>query len=197
MKYENITAIDKTKGTLFTHLMADNQEEYQVSAVKEITKSGLVNNLFGHSQRTIDQTAKVEHRAVAAKVETSNLMVNSEINSTVNPRTLFTPVDCGNTHENYHKAIHQNTRIKSLYSFSLHAAVSVITTLDLLDVIQYAAQAGHNASDTVVKPSLAGAYLIVGKTTYITGGGFVYEKYELSRPGLNDDPGKSRTQLGT
>ncbi len=203
MKYIDYSQIkfDPRRMKTFMSGKGDGNSVYAVRAKKDLIKSGLLNNYSGYKFKTVEQdvtrTANV-HTKVETRAMSSNLMVNAKLNQRLSgSRIQFTPVGCGNVHPNFHRAEHQNLRIKSLQSQGVLVAVTDQTEVTLLDPVQYA-YVDTSGSNTPEQNTLkSGNYVVTAKTIYATGRGIYYEKFELTSSGQNGDPSGNKSQLST
>ena len=72
-------------------------------------------------------------------------------------RVNFMPPLSGNTHENWYKALHQNSRIKSSYAFDVQMITNRVTGLELLDTVDVDPK---NYATGGVAKSLSGKYIV-------------------------------------
>ena len=99
--------------------------------------SGLQNQLFGYG---MDVHTYVIENGERVKIEMDELdrrnvnwNVNKELSTFRNHDSL--PFDCGNTHQNYHKAKYQNLRAQSLFSLQVQCSSRHPRRVKLLDTV--------------------------------------------------------------
>ena len=203
LRYKNLTSIPLKSDIKFTVGNTTSKSNFGVLASREISKAGVLNNLYGYRFATIDQNptnevSSAKHTRVNVRATSKALSVNKSIHTALtSPRTVFSDIGCGNVHPNFEKAKHQNKRLKAFQSFGHLLVVSDVTGVDLLDVINFTSVNTRAMMQSDVDTTVNGFYVVTGKTIYATGNGFYYEKFEITRPGLNKDASKSNSQLGT
>ena len=165
---------------------------YRVHMAEHGSKSGLTNNWVNYGSTRVEHSlsgVKVVHDHIDVATKANYLPINIEVSKTVGrSRIDYSPIDCGNTHANYEKAIYQN--VKMLALFSEHQSVMLLecTDIQLYDVIAYK-QADSDPTDFTLTSD---RYIVVGKTVFIKGGKIYAERLELVRMSCKDG---GKTQL--
>jgi hypothetical protein len=107
--------------------------------------------------------------------------INSDVSSEVGSvRKDYIVQDCGNTHERYWKAFHNNIRILSLFSQKMIFIVDQVTELDLLDVVYLNIRGAADNKPT----TFSGKYIIGAKKTMVKGTKYaeIFEVYRNTLP---------------
>ena len=125
-----------------------------------------------------------EHEKVGVIRSTNNLEMNQQLSEELGvTRREVAPIDCGNVHENFIKAQHQNRRIKSTYATTVNLMVAESTGLRLFDKVDLTLASTQTYETNEV---YQGSYLITAKTIAVSGA-YYREKFELSSQGVNND----------
>lgn len=197
--YKNVTDISVIKKQVYVLTPASTQAEakeilVRIVDLKPFSKSGLANAVGGYKVTTVEQnptlgksSSQVKHTKVDAAITTDSVAMNSNINNALSgSNTRFAPINCGNTHSNYDMALHQNSRLLSMFSVGVHVVVDEFAPdLHLLDYVRVdtpTITTGKSSYDQ----STAGLYVVSGKSHMITTTGKLYTKYELLRQGTNN-----------
>ena len=197
--YRNLTDISVIKKQVYVLTPSSTQAKksevlVRIVDLKPFSKSGLANAISGYKVTTVEQNPtlgkssnQVKHTKVDAAITTDSVAMNSNINNALSgSNTRFAPINCGNTHANYDKALHQNSRLLSMFSVGVHVVVDEFAPdLHLLDYVRVdtpTITTGTNTYDA----STAGLYCVSGKSHMITQNGKLYTKYELLRQGTNN-----------
>lgn len=192
---------DKTKPVVFSTVTSTSPTN--IKAYKEFTKSGIMNAFGGYRAVTVEQnplkgksSTQEQHSKVSTKTTTESVAVNKNINEGITgSRVQFAPINCGNNHDNYDKAKHQNSRLLGLYSVGMYVVTDTVNSdITLLQTVKVDAPEITNGERKYNKV-IAGEWEISGKTLYLTEAGKYYEKYEFLRQGQNNMSGNA-TQAG-
>jgi len=92
----------------------------------------------------------------------------------------FTPIDFGNTNENYDRGFYQNRRYSALLSMGTDFLTTYVSSLLLLDKIDFSAEDANGNLDTTT----SGQYIITSKAIVAQGPNY-YEKFEGVKNGTN------------
>lgn len=189
LRYKDISLINVvTTKNVFVQGAGDGTSAYRILGRKEVSKSGFFNNLVGYRMETVEQnpTDVTNHNSVRLVANSSpTFQINKVLNDKLEgSRVVMTPIDSGNTHANYYKAEHQNTRIKATYSMGMQVVTDQMTGLDLFDPVKYMLY-DNSTSQVKVDEAASGGYIIIAKTIFATKTGKYFEKFELARQGYN------------
>ncbi len=102
-------------------------------------------------------------------------------------KVYFAPINCGNVHNNYESALHQNRRLRSLYGVIFELSTVYTTSLQILDTVELSFY-DKQGSERIINKSVSGGYLIIDKGIFVTASGTYYEKFRLARQGNNSLP---------
>ncbi len=195
LNYVDVSRLDYAKPTTtFTNTQSGDLNSYTtVGKIVEHLKAGVSNTLNGYKLKThaqipleAESSNFPSFSSVLSTTASSSINYNKNIGSAIaSGRVVYAPINCGNVHPNYEKAIHQNQRLRALFGTGLDVCVAGPTQANLLSV------AGLNiysmqGSDRVLNSTLSGAYLILGKGVFVTASGNYYEKFLLVRQGKNN-----------
>ena len=193
LKYRNLidvidTPIDKIK-RVFIHSTPEASGDkskitYQVRQAKDRSVSGLMNTWqnygstrFAHSI-TGDQD---EHKQVDVKTKGSYLSINADISDAVaRARKEYGPLECGNTHKKYQRAVYQNIKQLGLFSERISILTTDVTDVQILDPVIYR-QSNADLKEPIKNTDV---YVVVGKTVFVRGGMSYAERLELARMSL-------------
>jgi hypothetical protein len=162
-----------------------------VYSVKSL--SGVFNKSGGYgykvNQEKQDGTYQ-ENKNVNATKMSNYFELNSSLKSSVGVAgSEYTPPDCGNAHDKYEVAYHQNKRIRSTFSTIVEPVIDDISGLDLFDQISLniTNQVGGTQNSTY-----SGNYLVCAKAHIITGNRY-FEKLRLITTGKMSNNNKDMT----
>lgn len=173
-------------------------------AYKEFTKSGLMNAFGGYKMSTVEQnptkgksTSQSQHSKVSTVTKTDSVAINKNINEGISgSRVDFSPINCGNNHDNYDLAVHQNSRLLGMYSVGMYLVTDDVNPgITLLQTVKLNTPEIANGKRGYNK-TIAGEWEVSGKTLFINRAGQFFEKYEVLRQGTNNMANNS-TQSGT
>lgn len=189
LRYKDLSAINiTTTKNVFVQGSGDAKNSFRILGRKEVSKAGFFNNLVGYKMETVEQnpTDVTNHSSVKVVMGSApTLQINKVLNDRLEgSRVVMTPIDSGNTHPNYYKAEHQNTRIKATYAMGMQVVTDQVTGLDLFDPVKYIVY-DNATSEIKVDEAVSGGYIIIAKTIFATKSGKYYEKFELARQGYN------------
>lgn len=190
LKYRNLsdvidTPIEKIK-RIFIHSVPTASKDsdkivYEVRAARDRSVSGLMNNWQNYGSTRFEHTldgVQEAHKSVDVKTQGSFLAINAQVSDTVvKARREYGPLDCGNTHKNYERALYQNIRQLSLFSEKLSILVTAVTDVQLLDAVIYR-QANADITEPVKNSDV---YIVIGKSILLKGGMSYAERIELAR----------------
>ena len=199
LRFKNISKINlSTSNNVFAKGGSTQKGVVTVLSDKEIMKAGFNNNMTGYKYETLKQdTDKTESlTSVPVPVSSNTILVNKKLNQNLSgSRIHVTPIGSSNTHANYQLALHQNTRIKNTFSLTIRIVTNQVTTVDLLDTINYSSYENSNGTYTLDK-LMSGTYLVTAKTIFVTKEGFYFEKFEMVRQGYGANS-PSNSQITT
>ena len=149
--------------------------------------SGTMNNHFGYGLGM--NTYSVE-TGESERVETgefdkraTNLMVNKEVATYRNYD--MTPMSCGNTHANYHRAAYQNLRFQSIFSTEITCTTLHPRAVKLLDTCNLSLPLVQTTGYSSV---YAGLYVVVKIATHVDlDTQQMSVNYSMVREGLGSD----------
>jgi len=193
LKYRNIidvvaTAIDKIN-RVFIHSAPtasnDNSKiTYQVRQARDRSVSGLMNSWqnYGSTRFSHSLTGEQEeHKRIDVKTKGSFLSINSDVASAVGrARKEYGPLECGNTHKNYQRAVYQNIKQLALFSERISILTTDVTDVQILDPVVYR-QSNADLTEPIKNTDV---YVVIGKTIFVKGGMSYAERIELARMSL-------------
>jgi hypothetical protein len=147
--------------------------------------AGFFNVNSGYGDRRITQGVSTEDEEISTltlQKNSAKLMMNTAVRSSIQRnRVLYAPVDVGNVHANYERALYQNRRLSNLFVMGMEIQTPVFSEADLLDVVSLAIE----VPDVKGSKQYSGKYLVTEKVVYVTGANY-FEKLVLARHGLNE-----------
>lgn len=200
VRYKNISKLIYDGAPTFIDGLVVGENEFSVLDKKEFDNSGQSNSVGGGykkitvNQDPIRQSSLDFTRFAGVSLSTPNkvLSINKNIVERIEGSvSVFSSIDCGNTHTNAVKACHQNSRIYNYYSSGMYCAIQTPTRFDLFDPINFVSFDSVGNKPRLSKKSTT-SNLITGKTIFISQTGQYTEKFELKRIGSNGNAPKSQ-----
>lgn len=192
LRYRNIIDVAMTAPDKIDHYFLHNAsysgEEsskiiYAVREARYKSDAGLMNNYINYGAIRTGPNLEGEHDVydkIDVTVGDSDfLVINKNISSAVDSvaRIDYSNLDCGNTHRNYYKAVHQNVRILAMFTERISLITYDPTAVGLLDPVIFKQTDVSNlepAKETDV-------YVVLGKTIMVHNGQNYVERIELGR----------------
>jgi hypothetical protein len=181
LMYKNIDKLATANATAKLS-MNDKEDWILVSEYKILNRSSQLNQIMGYGLKVLQDglTESTENLKNTVTKMTSNLEIGNDIKSKISHvRVQQMPFDCGNTHKNYARALHQNRRIRALYAIDIQILVQYVTGINLYDVVEL----------ELIDPiryerneAFSTKYIVTGKTRAI-GGSRYCEKLTLTTQG--------------
>lgn len=166
---------------------------YIVRDVKTKSTAGLMNTWQNYGSTKMEQSLDGDHKQhdkVDVKTTANFLAINGTVKKTVErSRIEYSPVDCGNTHAGYERALYQNLKMMGLFSEHVSILTYDVTDLQLFDVVIYR-QANSDPKEPVSNSDI---YMVTGKCIQVKTGVYA-ERIELSRRSVTE---KGATELAT
>lgn len=166
---------------------------YIVGEAKTRSSAGLMNTWQNYGSTRIEHNLngeKITHDKVEVKTTAEYLPINSTVMKTVDRSRLeYSPLDCGNTNNNFNKAQYQNLKLLSLFTEHVSILTTQVTEVQQLDVVIYR-QAN---ADPKAPVSNSDIYLVIGKSIVCQSGNYV-ERIELVRHNITE---KGAAELAT
>jgi hypothetical protein len=117
------------------------------------------------------------------------LLVNTGVQQLVKQsRVSFEPLNAGNVHDNYERALYQNRRVSNLFSSGIEVSTAERTNIQLLDTVQVSI----DTPDQYMKV-YSGTYRVASRVVYVVGNNYS-EKFELFRRTLNAELAEVNTE---
>lgn len=183
----NFSDLPEPQINILAYTYAENAltaSDVQVSAA-----SGLNNALTGYnSMRVVQSVIADETRQVLNELlvtpNVKNIHFNRELKAQLGRGAVrFSPIDAGNSHENYERASYQNIRYRNLFSYGVDALMVDVTNVKLGDKVNLAVQTETLKQDV---PN-SGVYTVTGHAIYVQGANYS-EKLGMARHGDNSIP---------
>lgn len=200
LRYVDINKISYSNAPEFLVGTPNNRNVFEVLDIKTVGTSGTMNAISGYNHKLIVQDLSSGNRVkstVDLKRISSNTQINKGIKSSIKQAKVeFSPITVGtqNTHDNYHEAQYQNTRIGNMLTQGVEILVQSVTNVDIFDPIAAKTKTTPSVDQIEFDGSNSGNYVVTGKAIKITGANY-FEKIVAFRDGTNSDPGKTDTQL--
>lgn len=168
---------------------APNPPEVLILSASIDSHTGTLNAKAGYGSTVYQEMLSGEgdvFNTIAAQRQSNVFGVNADVKGMLQSgvRARPAPIDCGNTHENYIKAFHQNERRKSLHSTFVDVVIDSYTSLDLFDVVELEL---IDRTTLGILRAYSQNYLVWGRTRRIQGTKY-YEALRLMATGTADDP---------
>lgn len=191
------TSTDKIK-RVFVHnidqqfIKENDLTAYEVTEARSRSTAGLMNTWQNYGSTRVEHNlsgAPEIHDKVDVQTGSEYLPINATVKKTVErTRIEYTPLDSGNTHKNYQKAVYQNLKLMGLFSEYVSLLTRDVTDVQLLDPVLYR-QANADPAEPL---GISDVYIVVAKTIFVKGGANYAERLELVRRSL---PNKGATEL--
>lgn len=181
LTYRDITNARAVSGNfLFGEYRRDS---ILVTDIQPDNSAGSMNHFSGYSDELVEQDvnrAGVYRRNSSVQVQKgegeSSLLINSKIKSAVGQSKIaFAPIDVGNSHPEYEKALYQNRRINNLFSSKLSLVTPSSTNIKLLDRVQVTLD-----KTTAYLKMYSGEYIVGTRVIHVQSNEY-FEKFELLR----------------
>lgn len=187
MIYRDLNDLVPPSHTFITYQYTDNTIPVVDFQVK--TNSGFNNKTTGYWDKTIQQSVYANGSQAYDKLTfTPNTKVplfNEKMKTAVKQgRVKFGPIDCGNVHESYEKALYQNIRYANLFSFGVELLTLFPTDVRLMDRVVFNCQ----LSSENTSKAYSGVYTVSSRAIYVQGANY-YEKISAVRHGINNTGG--------
>jgi len=167
LRYKNVNALPApTKSILAYQFSKDSftAVDYRISAA-----SGFNNAVTGYQnmrfvQSSVGDDIQSPLTDLAFKPDVSSPLYNQTLKAQLGRGPVrFGPIDVGNVHEQYEKALYQNLRYQNLFNLGLDALVLMPTQIKLLEQITFSVQKEDASIDMVN----SGVYTVVAHALYI------------------------------
>jgi hypothetical protein len=165
---------------------------FSVTDFQPKSNSGTMNHQTAYQEKRVVQSAVATNPQEdlssigVTKVKAQDkLFLNSSVkNSVKQSRVRFSPIDAGNVHPNYERALYQNRRLSNLFTNVIEIVTPEATSLDALDYVSLSLDFDLPASPALYN----GNYWVSAKAIYIQGNNY-YEKFELSSNTIRNNSG--------
>ncbi len=196
LRYRNVmdviaTPVDKIKYVFAFNIEPGSQELeskqiYLVNQSKEHSQAGLMNTSQNYGSTLVTDGVSGS-TAVETKVDVKTgapyLAINDAVAQTIGRAKIeYGPLDCGNTHDKYHRAEYQNKKQLGLFSERLSLIVQDPTEVQLLDAVIYK-QADADPNKPVRNTDI---YIVIGKTVFVADGQHYGERIDLARMSITE-----------
>lgn len=169
LKYMNINAIPKPTVRLGYVAQATSGPFVQITDFTPSNIAGNNNAIAGYQHDRHSQSLEDEkvHKKVTLDPDCKKPLINKKVRDEVGRGGVsYSPIDFGNTHENYERALYQNTRYNLLNNLAAEVLIGFQTDMDLFDNFIYVPPAQLKSD------AYAGEYTISGKIIYIAGSSY-------------------------
>lgn len=198
LKYIDYNQIKFDKDVpVFVYGRNANKGETQVWDRKFIGSSGVMNAAGGYNTTRVEQNIITGEDSKFNDVKTvrkSNRLSMGSVNKEkiTRGRVNFAPVNCGNVHDNYQQAIHQNTRITNMQNVAFRIATMQMSNYELFDPVKF--DLFEVSSNSLVKDTVnSGNYVIEEKTIFVTPNSLYIEGFKFIRDGFNYEKANNLT----
>lgn len=195
--YKNLTNLPRT-GPIFT--TGNVPGTANVIDNRYLTNSGYGNATGGYKhalrQQNIDGK-RDSWNEVNVQRKTQQFQLNKDVRGMLKKgRIDFGPVDGGNTHRYFHRALYTNMRSALLYSQGVELMIDQRTPLkfDLFEPFIYEAYDPPATGEPRLTEQFRSVYYVTAKAIYIEQGNY-WEKFQGYTTGVNKDPDGKGSQL--
>lgn len=193
LKYRNLAEFNtfEVKGTYYSGIVSPSQDP--ITDFKVLGKAGFSNSTGGYKSTlkevsTVSTTATQDYDKLSVVKNSQKLSMNDNIRGKITQgKVEFAPINAGNVHDKYNRAVYQNKRGTSLFGFGLAVLTPKPVLAELFDCV--VCSISKPGLDTVSQYS--GKYLISSRVIYLQGINY-FEKMELVRHGTNDKADRSQ-----
>lgn len=154
--------------------------------------TGSKNNQYGYRRTRIEQDLLntkvwlIHDKVAFHKSEQGSLQVDNSVRNQLKQNKVdFAPIDVGNVHETYERAVYQNRRVSALFNTGLDLLVPAPTTVKIFDTVSVLFNTTTGSTSANIK-QYNGDYLVSSRVVCLQGQEVV-EKLELTRRTLNID----------
>lgn len=199
LRYLNLNDVIETPKEKIKRMFAHNTFKsddpklvtYPVREARTRSSAGLMNTWQNYGSTRVEHSLdgeKISHTKVDVQTSADYLPINNVVKKQVaRSRLEYSPLDCGNTHDNFTRAQYQNLKLLALFSEHVSILTYDVTDLQPLDVVIYR-QAN---SDPKVPVSNSDIYLVVAKSIVVKSANYA-ERIELVRHNIVE---KGATEL--
>ena len=174
--------LDKLAAASATKTFSSNPSEgHYISFWSFDAKDQLYNNTKGYGSTsighkedgTVDELAKIDMRSFAGDIGGSFM---KNVIGSRGGRVDHLPIQSGNVHDNWNKAIHQNSRIKSMFSCDLVILTDTPSQVKMFDKVKVIP---YDPATAQPRQTLVGDYIVTAFTRTIHRNQY-YEKITLT-----------------
>lgn len=169
LKYVNINGIPKPTINLGYTAQATAGPFVQIVDFTPSNIAGNNNAIAGYMHDRYSQSLGEEkvHSQVTLEPDCRKPLLNTDIRAEVGRGGIsYGHIDFGNVHDNYERALYQNTRFNLLNNLTAEILIGFQTSLDLFDNFKYVPPAQLKSE------AYSGEYTISGKIIYIAGASY-------------------------
>lgn len=157
-----------------------------ISDAVPTTAAGSMNHFSGYADRMVEQDLSAAPRTndsvnVNLKAGEGSLQINPRVKRAVQRSSVrFAPIDPGNVHSEYERALYQNRRLNNLFTSRLEVVTPEPTALSLLDVVSVTMEGNQD-----YLRSYSGNYRLASRVIRVQGNEY-FEKFELLRKTITE-----------
>ncbi len=185
LRYRNVANFAQFPVKDFFDLTKVTDQVKPITSYSISNKAGFFNVNSGYNSVRVSQSvlsADEEVSSLTLQKNSAKLMVNKAIRDSIQQnKVLFSPINVGNVHANYERAVYQNQRLGNLFTLGMEVMTPEFSESDLLDVVSVSVE----TPEVKGSKQYSGKYLVTSKVLYVKGANY-YEKLELVRHGLNE-----------
>jgi hypothetical protein len=186
--YKNLNDLDAPTKSIVAYQYS--KQSYTAVDFKSKTVSGFNNAVTGYNnmryvQSTVGDDTQTSIENLTFTPDVTSPLYNQDLKDQMARGAVrFGPIDVGNVHEQYEKALYQNLRYMNLFNFGLDALLQMPTEIGMFEQIDFSVQ----KEDTSVDKINSGTYTVAARALYIQGATY-NELIGLVRHGTNADKG--------
>lgn len=159
---------------------------YTVIDYKPTGKSGFLNSATGYlNQRVIQSATGADLSTIEQQITFTSDTKAPDFNTALRDKTVrgkvtHSPINFGNVHPQFERAVYQNDRQSALFSMELEFLINAPTKISLFDTITFSTETEQQREDR----SYSGTYIVTGRAIYAKGATYA-EKIYAVRQGTN------------
>lgn len=181
LRYVNVNA-NKPPQLNFVHVTKETNGNgfVQILDFTPLATAGDNNTIAGYLHDRYTQTLEKAEvlKEVILDPDSKKPLLNRDVRDIIGRGGIsYGPIDFGNTHPKYERALYQNTRFNLLNNLQAEVTVGFETDIDLFDNFKYVPPEQMNSE------AYSGEYTVSDKIIYIPGNAY-YEKFLVTKNGL-------------
>ncbi len=184
LRYLNVTdQFSKADAENFSNRPADSSTKV-ITDYRVKNSSGFFNAISGYKDKKIIQSLLAEDLVLdktSVAKHSKHVSISSEVREGTDQGSIsFSPIEIGNSSENYEQSLYQNRRLSNLYVEGIEFMTPRPIDSSVLDIVSL--ELSKPGAESVAE--ISGKYIVVSKVIYVKELNF-YTKLEVFRHGSN------------